>query len=330
MAKQKTNKKEIATNFFAYKRIRYTPKINKEIARVVHNYNQKIARVQKFGDNFNYSIPNKVSIKELKKNTYTINEMRRKLKGLELYTQRGMENTIRTKNGYNISTYEYLNLKRETRRVKNIISREIKRLEETAPTSFGKVQARTFAQMGDTYYTNLKDVRERLNKDIEKMNYQEFKEYRGLVQRRGRSHEYQNSLFRENYLTMLTDTAYFSGYDKEKMELNEDQLKELSRKKHKDELFTALQMEEVIDENGEKKYYINKVKYLEYSLSKIKSDKKFYKFFRTEKAIENIISNYLLATGQVKGFNPKNAYNDINTLFDELIDNIDEYIKEYV
>jgi len=325
------NKKEIPSNFFAYKRIRYTPKINSEIQRVVRNYNQKVARVQKFGDSFNYSIPDKVSIKELKNHTYTIGEMRRKLKNLEMYSQRGMENTIRTKNGYNISTYEYLNLKKESRRVKNIISREIKRLEETKPTSFGKIQSRTFAQMGDSYYTNLKDVRERLNKDIEKLNYQEFKEYRGLVQRRGRSHEYQNSLFRENYLTMLTDTAYFSGYDKEKMVLNEDQIKELNRKHHKEELFKALQMEEIVDEEtGEKKYAINKIKYLEYSLSKIKSNKKFYKFFRTEKTIENIISNYLLATGQVKGFNPKNAYNDINDLFDNLVENIDEYIKDYL
>lgn len=318
----------MSKNLVVFKRANYS-KMNAEINKVVRNYNAKVVRVSKYADSFNYSIPEKVSVKELKRNTYTINEMRRKIRNLEKYTQRGMEKTLYTKDGYNVSKYDLEILKRESRRVKNIMTREIKRLEETAPTSFGKLQARTFAQMGDSKYLNLKATREKLNVSIEKLNAEELASYKTLVNKRGRSYEYSNSLFRENYVKMLTDAGYFVGYDKKMMTLNDKQVEELMRKHNKDDLFKFLKLKEK-NKDGAKVYEVNKMKYLEYSLSKIKSNKKFYKFYENEKAIKSIVDYYVLSTGKVKGFNPENVSGDLTSLYDDLIDNLDEYMQPYL
>lgn len=263
--------------------IRYDKKLNQEINRVIKNYNQKIRRIEKYEDSFNYHLPETITKKNLKQNVYTRNELRRKLRELESFSKRGAEMSMQTEGGYVLSRFEFENLKRERARVKRNISREIRRLETEKPKVFGKEQAKTFAQMGDSYYLNLLAKRNALEKNIDTLKREEFKRYQELVYKTGRSQEYQQSLFRDNYKKMLTDLAYYTEYDKDKLKTLENKLDKLS-------------------------------------------NRKFYRLFQNEKAIKSITEYYPLVTGSVKGFNPKDIKNDVASLYDNLIENIDDII----
>ena len=210
--------------------IRYDKKFNKEINRIVRNYNQKITRIEKYVDSFNYHIPSKTTVKALKQNVYTRTELRRKLNELKRYSQRGIEESIQLPSGNIISKYEYQNLKREAKRVKQNVSREIKFLETEKPTNYGKRQYTTFAQMGDSYYLNMVAKRENLQKQIDILTGEEYENYKKFVYKTGRSLEYQTSLFRENYKDMLFELAYYTKYDEEKIKLLEKKLDKLKNK----------------------------------------------------------------------------------------------------
>ena len=263
--------------------IRYDKKLNQEINKVIRNYNQKIRRLEKSYDSYLYQLPDTISKKSLKQNVYTRTELRRKLNELKRFSKRGAEYSMQLEGGYILSKYEFENLKRERTRVKRNISREITRLEKEKPLVFGKEQSRTFAQMGDTYYLNLKAKREKLEKNIQKLKYEEFKKYKEFVYKVGRSQEYQTSLFRDNYKKMLTDLAYYTGYDKDKLKTLESKINKLN-------------------------------------------NRQFYKLFQTEKSIKSITEYYPLVTGSVKGFNPDNIKEDVASLYDNLIENIDDII----
>ena len=263
--------------------IRYDKKLNQEITRVVRNFNQKIKRIEKYEDSYLYQLPSTQGIKELKRNVYTRRELRRKLDELKRFSRRGAEESIQLPSGVILSRYEYENLKREKSRVQRNISREITRLETEKPTVYGKSQAMTFAQMGDTYYLNLKAKREALQKALEGLQKEEYKKFKEFVYKTGRSQEYQSSLFRENYKKMLTDLGYYTGYDKDKLKI------------------------------------------LEIKLNKL-NNRQFYKLFQSEKAIKSITEYYPLVTGSITGFDPKNIKEDVASLYDNLIENIDNII----
>lgn len=307
-----------------YNPIRYDTNLKLRINKAVRNYNQKIERIKHYEDSYNYQLPERIGKKMLKKNVYTRRELIRKLEEIERFSKRGAENLIQTSGGYIISQYEYENLKRERARVKRNISREMKRLETEKPKVYGKEQARTYAEMGDTYYTNLQDKRKRLEENIDTLKREEFDRYKTFVYKAGRNLEYQNSLFRENYKTMLTRLAYFTGYDKERMALDKEKFDKLSRKRNFEEISKKLKLK--VDKEGN--VTINKIKYLEYAIDNIKNGNKFYKLFNEEKSIKAIIEYYLPTTTRKgnKPINPDDIKDDVYQNYNILIENIDDII----
>lgn len=206
--------------------IRYDKKINQEINRTIKNFNQKIARLEKTERNL--ILPEKINKKELKKDVYTRTELKRKLRELQRYSTRGIEETIRTKGGVELSRYELINLKKESARVKRNLTREINKMKMSSPTIFGKETARTFAQMGDTHFLNLQARRNALEKgDISTLTGEQLKQYKQLVFKTARNKVYLNSVFKDNYLKMLTDLGYYYGYDKEKLDYLKTQINDL-------------------------------------------------------------------------------------------------------
>ena len=103
--------------------IRYDKTLNKEINRVVKNFNNKVKRLEQ--SERDLMLPAKVSIKELKDEFRTRRELYRELEKLKRYSKRGIEETIITLGGAKISKYELENIKREARRIKYQISRQI-------------------------------------------------------------------------------------------------------------------------------------------------------------------------------------------------------------
>lgn len=204
--------------------IRYDKKLNQEINRTIKNFNQKIARLEKQEKEL---LPSKISNKELKENVYTRTELNRKLKELQRFSSRGAEDIIETKGGVKLTKYELSNLKRETARVKRNITREINRLKVDKPKIFGKQQASTFSEMGDTDYLNLVARRKALEKNVNTLTREEFERFTKLVEKTGRNQQYMNNIFKENYFSMLTDLAYYFDYDNNKLQQLKEKLMKL-------------------------------------------------------------------------------------------------------
>ena len=204
--------------------IRYDKKLNQEINRTIKNFNQKIARLEKQDREL---LPSKITKKELKDNVYTRTELRRKLKELQRFSNRNAEDVITTSGGVRLTQYDYQNIKRENVRIKRNITREINRLRVEKPKIFGKLQSSTFSEMGDSDYLNLVARRKALEKDINKLSKDEFGRFKKLVEKTGKSQQYMNNIFKENYFEMLTDLAYYFDYDNDKLNLLNQKLMKL-------------------------------------------------------------------------------------------------------
>lgn len=204
--------------------IRYDKKLNQEINRVIKNFNQKIARLEKQEREL---LPSKITKKELKEDVYTRTELKRKLQELERFSKRGAEEVVETKGGVKLTQYDLSNLKRESARVKRNITREINRLKVDKPKIFGKEQSSTFSEMGDTDYLNLVARRKALEKNINQLSKDEFERFSKLVEKTGRNQQYMNNIFKENYFKMLTDLGYYFEYDNKKLDYLREKLMNL-------------------------------------------------------------------------------------------------------
>lgn len=204
--------------------IRYDKKLNQEINRTIKNFNQKIARLEKQEREL---LPSKITKKDLKSSVYTRTELRRKLKELQRFGTRGAEDIIETKGGARLTRYDYQNIKRESTRVKQNITREINRLKVEKPKVFGKTQTYTFSEMGDTDYLNLVARRKALEKDINKLSRDELERFTKLIEKTGKNQQYMNNIFKQNYFEMLTDLAYYFDYDNDKLNILKQKLMNL-------------------------------------------------------------------------------------------------------
>lgn len=147
--------------------IRYDKKINSEINRIVNNYNSKIRRLSK--TNKAVYIPEKITrsgIKDLKESVTNRADLRRRLKELQRYSERGGEQIIKVK-GVSISRSQYKTLTSYKRLATLRINRKLKFFEENKPTSAGIEQAGTFKQLRTQEYLNTIAKKEALlDKDL--------------------------------------------------------------------------------------------------------------------------------------------------------------------
>ena len=74
--------------------IRYNKELENEMKRVLANYNAKRNRLIRKGNKY---VPEKVTIKNLKKDYTKRSELKRRIKELQIYSKRGMEGVITLK-----------------------------------------------------------------------------------------------------------------------------------------------------------------------------------------------------------------------------------------
>lgn len=261
--------------------IRYDKKLNTEIRKVVSNFNSKINRLAK--QRRDLLLPEKVSIKELKNSITTRAELRRELARLKRYSKRGIEETIKTLGGMEISRYELEETIKESRRIKASLTRKINRIANTTPTVFGVKQSATYSQMGLEQLSNLRARRRTLEKNIKKLSKEEFKDFKKQLAINKQKEKYRNEIFMENYVDkMLFNLGYFIGYDNEKINTIKEKL---------------LQLDE----------------------------KQFLRLFETDEGIRAIRDYY----PEIHRNNMSKIKDDVSNLYDELLANIDNIIKDY-
>lgn len=268
--------------------IRYDKKLNQEINKTIKNFNQKVARLEKMGREL---LPLKITKQQLKENSYNRKDLQRKLKQLQRFSKRGIEEVVETKGGVKLTKYELQNIKRENKRIKQSITRRINELKVQKPKIFGKEQASTYSQMGDSEFTNLVARRKALEKNIEKIDIDELNRLKKLLEKTGNKKVYMDNVFKESYFKMLADLAYYYDYDRNKLNEMRDKLYEL-----KPEKFLKLFNED----------------------KAIKAIVDYYPFVSTRRTKKKKIK-----------VNPMDYKDDVISLYDALYDNLDEILKGY-
>ena len=211
--------------------MKITRSINETLKRVVRNYNAKIKRLE--GTDSSLLLPEKAKIKIIKSRISNKWDLNREIEKLERFSERGMEKTVTTKGGVQISKYELTNLKREQNRLVAKLDRQIKRLGSIIPTTFGIREDVTIAQMGTEQLSNLKARRENIRKrKLSILTKEGISELKNLIQKTINKDKYLISEFKENYIEkMLLNLGYYVGYDSKKLDEMKKKLLKLSDKK---------------------------------------------------------------------------------------------------
>lgn len=208
--------------------IRYDTKLTKDIQRVVRNFNQKVNRLERINDKLGiYDLPEKVSIKALKKSVTSRKDLYRKLNDLSLFSQRDIEKSIQTASG-SMSKYDYELLKKEQRRLKSYYTRKIHSYQNLSPRIAGKKQIGTLKTLGDEYLQQLQKRREYLNKDITKLDKDHLEYFTKSIKNSILIEEKANRYYDTYINDMYVKLGYSIGYDKDKLDYIQKKLKELT------------------------------------------------------------------------------------------------------
>lgn len=191
--------------------IRYNSTDNKNIERVVSNFNRKIARLQKAG----YSqLPSKVSIRTIKSQFSTRRDLNVYLRDLQRFGRRGAEDIV-TIDGKDFTKYDIDIFRRSLRREKSRLEREIAQAQ-TMTTQY--------PMQHDVYTANLKARRSALSGKWADIITTQIREK--LIEE-----PYRHAVIYDNYLEILFQDAYQIGFEDEKIEYIKERLLKLPPRK---------------------------------------------------------------------------------------------------
>ena len=203
--------------------IRYDKKLNREIRKIVTNYNAKIKRLQgKSG----LVIPSRITIRGLKSRTRNRNDLRRLMKNLTEFTKRGGEQNITIK-GRTIPRYQY----KQAQRFRSLIKRRLTAREQfvktTHPTYEGVKDRFTIAEQFDEETRNIQAQRERLL-DVDYLDFSpaEMSEY--IMNLESNARTVNLTQWQQNYADMLLDVGYVHGIEHEQLHELREKLLDLS------------------------------------------------------------------------------------------------------
>lgn len=217
------------------------------LRRAVNNFNAKIRRLEKTERDL--ILPEKVSTVNIKSMIRSRWDLKRRIKELELFSTRGIENTVTTKGGVTTSKYNLEIMKREQKRLYNTLSRKIKNYGSITPEIFGIKQDATYRQMGDMKIANLKARRKSIgSKNIEKLGRQAFLNLQKMIEKTEYTTTFKDETFKENYMdSMLFILGYTAGYDRRKMNHIRNELMKLDTKQFIKLFETDLGVQGIVD-----------------------------------------------------------------------------------
>lgn len=200
----------------------------KELRKAINKFNAKIKRLETVDREID--IPEKESISAIKERVNSKWDLNREIDKLERFTKRNAEELIKNKSGVVLSRWEFENIQREQRRLTARLSREIERYSNIKPTEFGKSQNVTYAQMGDEKLSNLKARKKAISsKNVMKASKEQLKNLESIINKTAAIYRKPKEIFFNNYLDgTLLNTAYFIGYDPDKIKYIQEKLGELT------------------------------------------------------------------------------------------------------
>lgn len=151
--------------------IRYTPELNREIRRVVHNFNQKRNRAIKRGYTH---LPDPLTVSELKSRYESKTLLKRDLGLISKFNtdKDAALKTVETSGGAKAIKWEYEYLKKNLQYAKKFYDREIRDASALeTPMAVAKSE----------YLNNLKAKREYLEMELSELNQSQFNTYRATI-----------------------------------------------------------------------------------------------------------------------------------------------------
>ena len=199
---------------------------NKEIARVVKNFNQKVSRLEKLGRE---NLPEKISIKDLKSNVYSSSDLRRELNKLKRFSKRGAEDVL-TGYGTPITKWEKRNIGIQVRTAKAKITRQLKNMgisKESWATTKRKIQVGK--QATDTAQTLIKQYQNLSVKDILSQKTKSSREEKlSTLEKIGYRYSNRAVFVLQQSLIEMIDKLDVSKEDEKTKEILKDKIKKLS------------------------------------------------------------------------------------------------------
>lgn len=200
----------------------------KELKRAISKFNSKVKRLETVDKEI--GIPEKESITAIKDRVSSKWDLNREIDRLERFTKRNAEELIKNKSGVVMTRWEFENIQREQKRLNSRLLREIERYGNIKPQEFGKTQKYTYAQMGDEKLSNLRARQRAIStKSVMKLNKEQLKNLQSLLNKTAANYRKDKEIFYDNYLDgTLLNTAYFIGYDTDKINYIRKKLNELT------------------------------------------------------------------------------------------------------
>ena len=199
---------------------------NKEIARVVKNFNQKISRLEKLGRE---NLPEKIRIKDLKFKIYSSSDLKRELNKLKRFSSRGAEDVL-TGYGTPITKWEKRNIGIQVRTAKAKITRQLKNMgipKESWATTKRKIQvgkqATDTAQTLINQYQNL-SVKNILNQKTKSSRQEKLR----TLEKIGYRYSNRAVFVLQQSLLEMIDKLDVSKEDKKEKDKLKDKIKKLS------------------------------------------------------------------------------------------------------
>lgn len=201
--------------------INYTPEFNRNIRRILKNYNAKVARMESKYPN-SRNTPPRITARGLKNNYENKGELISKLKQLETFSQDAMKKKVSISNdGVQTSSYNYksylLNKKVAERKIEHLL--ELNRARDKQEGKiFGSHRTRSLE-------ANLRTLR-LTNKP--RFSYKNFLASRNVASRYTDRREETDKQFYENFFDMLWSNQIYADIDEDMVQQAHDMFEQLT------------------------------------------------------------------------------------------------------
>lgn len=190
-------------------KIRWSNSDEKELSRIVRNYNSKINRILKKDPNMKDFLPDRVSKKELKENIETRRDLKRELNSLKRFSERGSEELITNEQGLTITKYLKKEVEIKVATINRLKSLRRKELNEMEVSSRGK----------NVGYKNMEtgriDRMQLLQPKIFNFNKKSKKDFEHFVKGLSNAEQFitmKDVILRENYIDSLYEHLGKNAY----------------------------------------------------------------------------------------------------------------------
>ena len=194
--------------------IRYDQSFNREIARIVKNFNNKVKRLERLDHNL---LPDTVLVSDLKKDYTKRADLKRRLRELQKFSERGAETIIEV-GELTTTRYQFQLDKQRAAIAKRNLTRQINEVERVETSTRG---------LKSDYLQNLQYRRNYLNLKIKDLSKSQLKT-RAKIIRQEENLSSKQDQFYNNLFQMMFRSAYQAGITQDKILPLLNKLKQLT------------------------------------------------------------------------------------------------------